>query len=91
MYNFYSSNILYIMFISCEYARRYTTHWTESEILLPWIRAWCMLDCVDLKMVNSKDKGENKDKAHHKSAVKFFRGSSDPSYLLDNQGTVIMF
>lgn len=32
MYTFYSSNILYIMFILCdEYARRYTTHWAESE------------------------------------------------------------
>lgn len=37
MYTFYSSNILYIMFISCdEYASRYTTHWAESEILLLW-------------------------------------------------------
>lgn len=37
MYTFYSSNILYIMFISCgEYARQYTTHWTESEILRSW-------------------------------------------------------
>lgn len=32
MYTFYSSNILYIMFISCdEYARRHTTHWAESK------------------------------------------------------------
>lgn len=32
MYTFYSSNILYIMFILCdEYARRYTTHWAKSE------------------------------------------------------------
>lgn len=37
MYTFYSSNILSIMFISCDkYAKRYTTHWAESEPLFMW-------------------------------------------------------
>lgn len=45
-----------------------------------------MLDCVGLKMVYYKDKGEREDKAHHTSTVIFFRGNSDPFYLLDDQG-----
>lgn len=45
-----------------------------------------MLDCVGLKMVYCNDKGEGKDKAHHMSTARFFRGNSDPFYLLDNQG-----
>lgn len=62
MYTFYSSNILYIMFISCEYARRYTTHWTESEtLLLMWTDMWQMSDCFGLKVVYYEGKGEGED------------------------------
>lgn len=40
---------------------------------------WSMVDaCVGLKMMYYKDKGERKDKAHHVSTVRLFRGSSDP-------------
>lgn len=40
------------------------------------VSKWCTI----------KDKGEGEDKAHHMSTVMFFRGNSDPFYLLDNQG-----
>lgn len=44
-----------------------------------------MLDCVGLRMVFCADEVREKTK-HHMSTVMFFRGDSDPFYLLDNQG-----
>lgn len=73
MYTFYSSNILYIMFISCgEYARRYNALDRIIDPLLMWIGAWWMLGCVGLKMVYYKDKGEGEGKTHHMSTVNGF-------------------
>lgn len=75
------------MFISCEYARRYTTHWTESEILCRCglERGGCLMVLVS-KWCTIKDEGEGEDKAHHMSTLMFFRGNSDPFCLFDNQG-----
>lgn len=63
MYTFYSSNILYIMFISCgEYARRYTTRWTESDPLLLGMGARWMLDCASLNVGFCEAEGEGETK-----------------------------
>lgn len=48
-----------------------------------------MLDCVGLKMVYGKDKGEGK--AHHAATVTFFTGNSDPFVCQITKGTVIQF
>lgn len=56
MYTFYSSNILCIMFISCDkYAKRYTTHWAESDPLSMWsaVDAW---HCGALKTGEGRQK-----------------------------------
>lgn len=56
MYTFYSSNILSIMFISCDkYAKRYTTHWAESEPLLMW-------SVVDARCCGALKTGEGRQK-----------------------------
>lgn len=80
MYTFYSSNILYIMFILCdEYARRYTTHWAESETLLMWsaVDAW-WLWCPVRHRWGRRQK--------HTTLLLGLRGSAHLSYIPDLQG-----
>lgn len=69
-----------------------TVHYALDRIrnpLVMWIGAWWMLDCVGLKMVYGKDKGEGK--AHHAATVTFFTGNSDPFVCQITKGTVIQF
>lgn len=80
MYTFYSSNILYIMFILCdEYARRYTTHWAKSETLLMWsaVDAW-WLWCPVRNRWGRRQK--------HTTLLLGLRGSAHLSYIPDLQG-----
>lgn len=83
MYTFYSGNILYIMFISCgEYARRYTTHWTESNLVLIQVGARWVLVLVSEWCAKT---GAREVAAHHKATVRLCRAVGSP-HLLRDQG-----
>lgn len=85
MYTFYSSNILSIMFISCDkYAKRYTTLWAESEPLLMW-------SVVDARCCGALKTGEGRQKPTT-GPLLVLRGNSHLSYIYQiSKGTVIQF
>lgn len=63
MYTFYSSNILYIMFVYFMWQICKAVHYALDRIrnpLLTWSGVWWVLDCFGLKMVFYEDKGERR-------------------------------
>lgn len=63
MYTFYSSNILSIMFISCDkYAKRYATHWAESEPLVN-------VECGRCSVLGCSEDRRGEAEAHHGPTV----------------------
>lgn len=87
MYTFYSSNILYIMFISCgEYAK--AVHYALDRIRNPQCgleHGGCLIVLVS-KWCTIKIKLGEETTHTICPLLMLFRGNSDLFYLLDNQG-----
>lgn len=79
MYTFYSSNILYIMFISCEICKavHYELDRIRNPVNVDWKHGGCLIVLVS-KWCAIKIKVRKKIKNIMCPLSKFFRGNSDP-------------